>query len=172
MAYEKFGFTSFPYASASATAGAAITQIKEIKRTQNPQLIVMEINPFLYPDDRNETKEGSIRNYIDNVPLNQNKIEYIKSLETADEAEYYLPFIKYHSSWSEYPGGIKFLGALVQQHIRGYTLLKGYKSNTGSCREDGSYLNDKLISDDSELPLTEDSDKCIVYPCAASGAPE
>ena len=158
LAYEKFGFTSFPYASASATAGAAITQIKEIKRTQNPQLIVMEINPFLYPDDRNETKEGSIRNYIDNVPLNQNKIEYIKSLETADEAEYYLPFIKYHSSWSEYPGGIKFLGALVQQHIRGYTLLKGYKSNTGSCREDGSYLNDKLISDDSELPLTEDSD--------------
>ena len=36
--------------------------------------------------------------------------------------------------------------------------MKGYKSNTGSCREDGSYLNDKLISDDSELPLTEDSD--------------
>ena len=159
LAYKKYGFTSFPYASASATAGASITQIKEIERTQDPQLIVMEINPFLYPDNRNETKEGSIRNYIDNVPLNDNKMEYIKSLDIANEAEYYFPLIKYHSSWSEYPGGIKFLGALIQQHLRGYTFLKGYKSNTGYCENDGTYLNERLITDDKELPLTDDSDK-------------
>lgn len=158
LAYEKFGFTSYPYASASVTAGAAITQMKEILRTQNPQLIVMEINPFLYPDDENETKEGSIRNYIDNVPLNENKIDYIRGLETADEAEYYVPFIKYHSSWSEYPGGIKFLGALVKQHLRGYTLLKGYKSNTNKCSEDRSYLNQRLVMDNSERELFSDSD--------------
>ena len=53
---------------------------------------------------------------------------------------------------------ISIMCRLIKQHIRGYTLLKGYKSNTGSCEEDGSYLNDKLISDDSELPLTEYSD--------------
>ena len=45
--------------------------------------------------------------------LDENKIEYIKSLETADEAEYYMPLIKYHSSWSEYPGGVKFLFPLI-----------------------------------------------------------
>ena len=74
LAYEKFGFTSYPYSTASITAGAALTQIKEIERTQKPKLIMIEINPFIYPDDRNEKNEGSIRNFIDPVPLNQNKI--------------------------------------------------------------------------------------------------
>ncbi|MBR1481827.1 MAG: hypothetical protein IJ598_02535 [Ruminococcus sp.] len=157
LAYEKFGFTSYPYASASVTAGAAVTQIKEILRTQSPQLIVMEINPFLYPDDSNEKNEGSIRNYIDNVPLNQNKIDYIKSLNTENELEYFIPVIKYHDCWTEYPGGIKFLGAQLIQDFRGYTLLKGYKSNTFSCSEEG-YLNSRLINDTKEVPLTADSE--------------
>ena len=159
LAYEKFGFTSYPYATASITAGAAITQIKEIERTQDPQLIVIEINPFLYPDDRNDTNEGSIRKYIDPVPLNENKVEYVKSLNTEDEMEYYLPLIKYHSSWSEYPGGVKFLFPLIAQHFRGYTLLKGYKSNTGACEQDNTYLNPKLVNDDSEVKLYEPSER-------------
>ena len=70
--YEKYGFTCYPYATASSTAGAMITQIEEIERTQHPELIVIEINAFLYATD-NEEKESSIRNYIDNVPLNWNK---------------------------------------------------------------------------------------------------
>ena len=159
LAYEEYGFTSYPYATASVTAGASITQVKEIVRTQNPKLIVIEINPFLYPDDRNDTNEGSIRKYIDPVPLNENKIEYIKGLATEDEAEYYFPLIKYHSSWSEYPGGVKFLGALIGQHFRGYTLLKGYKSNTGTCEPDDSYLNKKLAEDNSESELYKNSEE-------------
>ena len=159
LAYEEFGFTSYPYATASVTAGAAITQIKEIERTQDPQLIVIEINPYLYPDDRNDTNEGSIRKYIDPVPLNENKVEYIKGLATQDEIEYYLPLIKYHSSWTEYPGGVKFLLPLIGQHLRGYTLLKGYKSNTDACKQDGTYLNQKLVNDNSEVKLYEPSEK-------------
>ena len=153
LAYDKFGFTSYSYATASVTAGAITTQFKEIMRTQDPQLIVVEINPFLYPDDKNENNEGSIRKYIDNVPYNENKREYIKSLATEDEIEYHIPFIKYHNSWTEYPGGIKFAGAMVLQNLRGYTLLKGYKTNTGICPLDDDYLNQKLINDDTTLDL-------------------
>ena len=153
LAYDKFGFTSYSYATASVTAGAITTQFKEIMRTQDPQLIVVEINPFLYPDDKNECNEGSIRKYIDNVPYNENKREYIKSLATEDEIEYHIPFIKYHNSWTEYPGGIKFAGAMVLQNLRGYTLLKGYKTNTGICPLDDDYLNQKLINDDTTLDL-------------------
>lgn len=158
LAYEKFGYTSYPYATASITAGAAITQFKEIIRTQNPKLILVEINPFLYPDDWNESNEGSIRKYIDNVPLNQNKIDYVEELDPEHKEEFYFPLIKYHSSWSEYPGGVKFLFPLIGQHFRGYTLLKGYKSNTNACSDDGSYLNKQLVDDGKTLPLYDDSE--------------
>ena len=70
--YEDYGITSYPYATSSSTAGAMATQIKEIKRTRSPQLIVIEINAFLY-GTANETKESSLRGYIDNVPMNVNK---------------------------------------------------------------------------------------------------
>ena len=159
LAYEKFGFTSYPYATASVTAGAALTQVKEIQRTQNPKLIVIEINPFIYPDDSNETNEGSIRKYIDCVPLNENKIEYIEELNPEHKEEYYFPLIKYHSCWDEYPGGLKYLGTLIQQHFRGYTLLKGYKSNIGKCGYDEEYLNKQLVTDNTEASLTEFSEQ-------------
>ena len=159
LAYEKFGFTSYPYATASVTAGAALTQIKEIERTQNPKLIMVEVNPFIYPDDSNEHNEGSIRKYIDAVPLGENKLEYIDRLNPENKEEYILPLIKYHSCWDEYPGGIKFLAPLISQHFRGYTLLKGYKSNIGKCGYDEQYLNQKLVNDSTEADLTPFSEE-------------
>lgn len=159
LAYDKFVFTSYPYATSSITAGAAITQIKEIERTQNPKLILIEINPFIYPDDSNESKEGSIRKYIDTVPLNENKIEYIETLDPEHKEEYYLPLIKYHDSWDEYPGGVKYLGALIEQNFRGYTLLKGYKSNIGKCDNNDEFINQRIISDYTEADLTENSEQ-------------
>ena len=62
LAYEKFGFTSYSYATASSTAGAAKTMLKEVMRTQNPQKIVIEVNAFLYGFD-NDSKISSVRNY-------------------------------------------------------------------------------------------------------------
>lgn len=159
LAYEKFGFTSYPYATAAATAGASLTQVKEIVRTQNPKLILIEINPFIYPDDRNEKNEASIRKYIDNVPLNENKIEYIENLNPEHKEEYYFPLIKNHDTWGDYPGGLKFLGALIQQHFRGYTLLKGYKSNIGKCEDNDVFINQKLINDNTEADLTPFSEQ-------------
>ena len=77
LAYEKFGFTSYSYATASSTAGAAKTMLKEVLRMQNPQKIVIEVNAFLYGFD-NDSKISSVRNYIDNVPLNENKIAHYR----------------------------------------------------------------------------------------------
>ena len=89
LAYEKFGFTSYSYATASSTAGAAKTMLKEVLRTQNPQKIVIEVNAFLYGFD-NDSKISSVRNYIDNVPLNENKIEYLQSGAIPEGEEEYL----------------------------------------------------------------------------------
>lgn len=148
LAYEKFGFTSYPYATASSTAGAMKTQLKEVLRTQNPKLIVIEINAFLYATD-NETKESSIRNYIDNVPLNGNKIEYINNYIDDDKLEYYFPIFKYHGAWNDYPEPLKYLRTTVSQHQRGYTYLKGFKTKTRTFKPRMKVLNDTLAEDET-----------------------
>ena len=74
-AYDKYGFTSYPFASESITADGTMLALKEILRTQDPQMIMIEINPYLYGFDTNESHEAHIRKLVDNIPLNMNKIE-------------------------------------------------------------------------------------------------
>ena len=206
LAYEKFGITSFSYATASATAGAAKTMVKEVMRTQNPQKIVIEINAFLYGFD-NENKVSSVRNYIDNVPFNENKLEYLQSgavpvdpskveqfnqpviESTKDEAqstdntepmapeveqptvpvtddliEYYLPIVKYHGTWNDYPEPSgKYLTQMVTQHTDGATKLKGYRTQTAKFTPDPEYpcINNTLAKNNKKLALIPEYDAML-----------
>ncbi len=206
LAYEKFGITSFSYATASATAGAAKTMVKEVMRTQNPQKIVIEINAFLYGFD-NENKVSSVRNYIDNVPFNENKLEYLQSgavpvdpskveqfnqpvIEstkeeaqstdnteptapeveqptvpvTDDLVEYYLPIVKYHGTWNDYPEPSgKYLTQMVTQHTDGATKLKGYRTQTAKFTPDPEYpcINNTLAKNNKKLALIPEYDAML-----------
>ena len=161
LAYEKYGITSYSYATASCTAGAAKTMIKEVMRTQNPQKILIEINSFLYGFD-NENRTSSVRSYIDNVPYNQNKIEYLGSgaiPATEDEIEYYIPLIKYHGTWNDYPEPSgKYITQIFRQHSDGTTKLKGYRTSTSICVPDPKYpcINDTLAQNGKTLALMPD----------------
>ena len=125
MAYDKFGFTSYDYATASCTPTAAITQVKEVMDNQSPKMILMEVNAFLYGADKdgqdlNAFKESSIRNYIDNIPMNDNKKAFLDEYVDKDlHIEYYLPIIKYHSAWNDYPDSIRYLRSCFEQQVRG-----------------------------------------------------
>lgn len=164
LAYEKFGFTSYAYATASGTAGSTKTMIKEVMRTQNPQKLVIEINAFLYGFD-NETKTSSVRNYIDNVPFNQNKLEYLASgaiPATEDEIEYYIPLIKYHGTWNDYPEPSgKYLYQIITQHMNGSTKLKGYRTRTAILQTEPQFpcINNMLENNNNTLALLPDSEK-------------
>ena len=62
LAYERFGFTSYPYATQSSTILNYLAAVKEVVRTQRPKLIVIEINGALYNDDKIFDKEANLRN--------------------------------------------------------------------------------------------------------------
>ena len=144
--YEDYGITSYPYATSSSTAGAMATQIKEIKRTQNPQLIVIEINAFL-DGTANETKESSLRGYIDNVPMNVNKFDYIRTvIEPDDRAEYFFPIVKY-------PKPLNRCLTMMHQEMRGYTYLRGFKTNANIFKLTDKSLNANLPGDNKTLAL-------------------
>lgn len=158
LAYEKYGFTSYAYATASNTAGATKTMIKEVMRTQSPKVLLIEVNAFLYGFD-NETKTSSVRNYIDNVPYNSNKIEYLSGGNipaTEDEIEYYVPLIKYHGTWNDYPEPSgKYVTQMFKQHMNGSTKLKGYRTRTAIYNPltDYSPINYTLENNNKTLDL-------------------
>ena len=222
LAYEKFGITSFAYATASATAGASKTMVKEVMRTQKPQMIVIEINAFLYGFD-NENKVSSVRNYIDNVPFNENKLEYLQSgavpvdpskveqfnrpandsantqataptdpnatapagsdataptdpaatapaveqptVPVTDELiEYYVPIVKYHGTWNDYPDPSgKYFTQMVTQHTDGATKLKGYRTQTAKFTPEPDYpcINNTLANNNKKLALLPEYDKML-----------
>lgn len=154
-AYEKFGYTSYPLATASMSSKVYKTALKEVLRTQKPKLIVIEINAFVYDRYKSEKEEANIRKFIDNVPLNSNKIEFVKeNYEFSDRFEYYFPFLKYHSTWSEYPYCFRNVANNFDLKSRGYSVLKGMKTKSQIHKaKKKRILNDRLTNDNTCLPL-------------------
>lgn len=157
-AYEKFGFTSYPFATQSNIISSYKSQIKTVIEHQHPKLIVVEINGALYSDDKQLEKEANFRNYIDNVPLNSAKVQAVKEYAPENEIEYYLPIIKYHSVWNDFPAGIKWNISIMQDNLRGYNLLKGVKNKAGVYKPDEKIYNSSLKKNTKRKPLSVKSE--------------
>lgn len=98
-AYEKYGFTSYLYASAANPGSLYKYQLKEILKTQNPQLIIVETNGFY---EANDTFEARLRTFTENIPPSLNKLDAILHYEYEDKLSCVLPFIKYHGEWQNF----------------------------------------------------------------------
>lgn len=166
-AYEKFGFTSYPVATQSNVVQSFKAQIKSAIKEQHPKLIVVEVNGALYGNDENLEKEVNLRNYVDNIPFNSDKAELISEYVTENQLEYYLPIIKYHSVWNDFPKDLKWNLSIMQSTVRGHNYLKGAKSKSQIYTTDAKIYNSKLKNNDTKKDLTEKSEKylrdCLEY---------
>lgn len=106
LAFKEFGYTSYSLGTNGAPMGLAKSMLIEVLKTQNPKVIIIDINGILY-DDKFESKEGSLRAWIDNMPYSQNKIKTIQELVPEDDRlSYYVPFLKYHSNWAKFKDNV------------------------------------------------------------------
>ena len=161
-AYEKYGFTSYPFVTQGSTVKNFTTAVKEAVRTQHPKLIVIEINGALY-DEPHYSKEAYTRYFIDNIPLNENKIEFIRDHVSENRLEYYLPIIKYHSSWKSLPKGIIWNASVIADDCRGYNLLKGIRTKASVHPMDRTMLlNLRPDAGQERAPLLEDAEKQLI----------
>lgn len=152
-AYEKYGYTSYPYATQASPANIVLPQIKEVIKYQNPKMIIVEINAFLYKD-KELPAESSQRMFADNVPYDEIWRDYLDDSVPEDKRiEYYLPIIKYHSSWNEYPWKIKYLKAEIGLKQAGYSLFRGYKTVANEFHPTVKVYNSELKDDDGTYPL-------------------
>lgn len=159
-AYEKYGFTSFPFATESITASGMMTALKEVVRTQKPQLILIETNAFLYGNNSNETNEAHMRKLIDNLPMNENRIEFIlNNVKPDDRMEYFFPLIKYHGLWTEYPDAMRRVISKIQQDFRGTSYLKGFRTTTTAFSTKNRILNEEAINENKASKLNPTLEK-------------
>lgn len=157
-AYEKYGFTSYPFATQANIVTNYKSQLKTVIERQHPKLVIVEINGALYGKDDHLEKEANFRNYIDNIPFGKTKVEAVRDYAPENELEYYLPIVKYHSVWKDFPKGIKWNVSIMQDRLRGCNLLKGVKTKTKVCDPGSKVYNDDLKSNDEKRPLTEKSE--------------
>ncbi|MGN1113375.1 MAG: hypothetical protein ACI4RP_09235 [Acutalibacteraceae bacterium] len=158
-AYKRFGFTSYPFATQCNIISNYKSQIKEVIKRQHPKLIVVELNGALYSDNEELDDEVNFRNYVDNIPLDRDKVQIVKDYAPENELEYYLPIVKYHTVWYDWPSDdLNWSLATIQDAIRGHNLLKGAKNRTEVFIPDEEIYNSYLQYDEQRNELTEKSE--------------
>lgn len=159
MAYKEFGFTSYPFVLGANPASLCKSQLKEILKTQSPQLIIVEVGGFIYPDDSLLSNEEKIRRYVDNIPMSQNRIESILEVDYEDKMSCLIPFIKYHGISTDLKtvkdNFINRMNVLNQN-----SKIKGLSTYTKV--DDVSQGIIDVSKDDNTLPLTKKSEEYLI----------
>ena len=96
LAYDEYGFTSYPYATEANYIDLFESQIKEIQSTQNPKLILVEMNGALY-DNKMKDKDVKLRRMTDSMPFSQNKIDTINQFGDKDNVVTDMMFSNYNT---------------------------------------------------------------------------
>lgn len=99
-AFETNGIASYNFGANTVQPELYKTMIKEILKTQKPELIVIDARAFQYRDQDQKPTEVAYRNVLTGMPLSINKINFInenvKKYLNEDTVSYYFDIIKYH----------------------------------------------------------------------------
>lgn len=159
LAYEKFGFTSYPVATDSATVKLWKSEIKEIRKHQTPDVIVVELNGALYDDEAVLNDTNSARWYFDAVPLSMDKAisvseQDIKIEDKNNLVNILFPMIKYHVKISE-------AGKMIREKLEFQSMpnmkLRGFMTTPKQDCPKPLLAFEK----GKTLPLTESSEKYL-----------
>lgn len=120
--YQSFGYTSYPYAFAVNSVPLWKYELKEIERTQHPQVLIIETNGALYTEDKLIHSKDCIRLLGDNMPLSDNCVKYAYEM-TDNPLETMFPIIKYHYRWKEVRD--ESVKDRLMMYKNGYARLRG-----------------------------------------------
>ena len=100
-AYEKFGFTSYPYAIGGGTCTMWKPALQDALRTQHPKLVVVDVFGGGYEREMIETRSSQLYLIMNSVPLSGEKVrtaqEISRNVNNVTAASMVFPFIKCHS---------------------------------------------------------------------------
>ena len=95
-AYDQYGFTSYMYAMDANQGSLYLSQLKEILKHQNPEILFVDIYGFLRADDAILFDEARLRIYTESIPFSVNKFNTIMEHPCKEKLSYFFPLIMYH----------------------------------------------------------------------------
>lgn len=138
LAYEEYGFTSYPFVFSANAFSLFEGQLEEVLRVQSPKMIVVDIAELIYPERDSDTV---FRQFMAGIPLSRHKIELVHKYGDPEQIlSYFFPFYVNHGK-----SDLKTLWKYKEENAgvrqRGYSLLKGTVTFTGSGENwDGPYV--------------------------------
>ena len=127
LAWQQYGFTSYPLAVSSMPSCLYDSMLTETMRRQTPKVVVVEINGFLYDFNQDETDTG-LHKWLDNIPMSRNKAQTIADCVPKDQqSSYFFRLEKYHDTWIEpdvWGGAAK---DQLTMRRTGYSLTKSFE---------------------------------------------
>lgn len=135
--YEKYGITSYDYASSAASNLLMYYMMLEALKTQTPKVVVMdETSIFGYKEGETNTHRA-----MDLMPLDDVKLKLITDpgykFNVGDQLTFLFPFFRYHDRWGSINLKDIFKKDTSINYYKGYTF-----SNTVKAAEnDDSYMD-------------------------------
>lgn len=124
LAYEEQEFTSYSIATGVMGGTMYPSAIREVLATQDPQLYVFDLSAFCYEV---QNDEAALRRWIDSIRNKDNRNETIEELVPEEEKNSYkIPFLKYHSNWTNIDHCVAAMFDVIAQKKRGYSITKSY----------------------------------------------
>lgn len=151
LAYGEYGFTSYSYAIDANNVVFFESQIKEVLNNQKPKCIVIETAGIRDAFDKslNDEQLAVMRQYTDEMPFTDNKMDTINEFVSKDKLSFYVPAIAHCGNQDN-------IGNMIEKYsqvFRGSTYLKGILSTNSKQKYDG-ILN---VNDDLDTMALPDS---------------
>ncbi len=153
-AWEEYGITSYLYGYQANPVTLWSYQLKEIEKTQHPDILLIECNGAVY-DERNLKDPAELRFMSDDMPMSKNKIDLINDQAQESKLSYYFPILKYHAHLIPGNGTV----SKIQLERQGFNIMRGAQARVG-----GDDISDKVVDvsgDDSVRELDPIADHAL-----------
>lgn len=99
-AYDQYGFTSYKYTIDANQGSLYLSQLKEILKHQNPEILFVDLSGFLIDDDEQFFNNIILLNYARGIPFSENKVRTIMQYPGEEKLSYFFPLIMHHGNAS------------------------------------------------------------------------
>ena len=161
--WNEYGAASYNFAAAQFPVQLTRPCIEEIRKTQNPDLFVIDVRPFAYAEATfgtdsqipNMYNDAAFRNVADNMKYSWNRQMAIDQglPKEYDRLPYVIDFIKYHTEWDHLADmeAISYIWNSKKNKWKGY-----YTVNRIQSQEITDYSGET-----SRKPLSENLDSVL-----------
>ena len=160
--WHNYGITSYNLATSAAPLGLFKSQVKSVRKRQNPKLIVISLNGVMYGNKKSK-EEGFIRLWLDNMPEGKIRHEAIDDLIEENKLTYRFKFLKYHDNIGDLNKSLKMtwknLKSIQDKRFLTIRSVQGLATtddrNLAEIINVKQYKKEKSLSDEAQKRLSE-----------------